>query len=191
MRNLSALIIFLMAATAFAEKTLIDEYDSWNLFSKFELKRSDIGPDSGWIGGVQAGGLLNDRLGLGLAGYALVEDLNSAPVGYEPLNSLDLFYGGAIVEYRILKEQVFHFSLGLFAGLGRMDLQRSVSHGKNETRFTVIEPHANVLIHITPTVDLGLGAGYRWAELRKEPAGYGESALDSAVWTLFLRFTEF
>lgn len=193
MRILASCLIAALLATSAraAEKVLIDEYDTWNLYTRLDLKHSDLGADSGWIGGVQVGGLLNEKLGVGVAAYSNLQDLDAAPTGYKNLQSFDLFYGGAMTEYRLLSDKVFHLSVGVFAGVGRLNLERAASKDDDEIRFNVIEPHANVVLHITSDIDLGLGIGYRWLNLRRDVSGYENDPFHSVVTTVFLRFTEF
>ncbi len=188
---LALLIAAPVPLTLAQEKTLINEDDTWNLYTRLDLKYSDLGADSGLIGGVQVGGLLNNRLGIGVAAYGLLEDLNTAPAGYKNIEAFDLIYGGAMTEYRLLTDRVFHLSIGLFAGIGRLKLDRPGSGGQDEIRFDVVEPQANVLLHITPTIDLGVGIGYRWLGLRRDLPGDDNDPFDSVVTTFFLRFTEF
>lgn len=185
------LAVCLVSSAEAAEKVLINEDDTWNLYTRLDLKYSDLGADSGWIGGVQVGGLLNEKLGVGFAGYGLLQDLDAAPPGYKALQSFDFFYGGAMAEYRLLSDQVFHLSFGVFAGVGRLNVERAASRDDNEIRFNVVEPQANVLLHITSTIDLGVGLGYRWLSLRREVSGYENDPFDGVVSTVFLRFTEF
>lgn len=193
MKRLLGMVLGLMcAAGALAqEKVLIDEEDRWNLFTRLDFKHSDLGPGSTWLGGVQVGGVLNERYGVGVAGYANIEDFNEAPAGYKLPQTLDLFYGGVVAEYRILMEQVFHLSLGAMVGIGRLDVERAATRAKDELRFSLVEPQISVALHLTKTIDLGAGLGYRFFDFRREDPAWKSGDFEGLVTTLYLRFTEF
>jgi hypothetical protein len=189
------LLVLLAAApvvTSLAqEKTLIDEDDTWNLYTRLDVNYSELGADSGYLGGVRVGGLLNERLGVGLAAYGLLQDLDAAPSGYKSLQSFDLFYGGAAADYHFISGRLFHLSVGALAGVGRLNVEAAGSRAKDEIRFNILEPQASAMLHLTPTIDIGLGVGYRWLSLARDVPGYDNDPFDGVVTTFFLRFTEF
>jgi hypothetical protein len=191
------LVLFVVLAAAcvlstFAqEKTLIDEDDTWNLYTRLDVNYSDLGADSGYLGGVRVGGLLNDRFGIGLAAFGLLQDLDAAPPGYKALQSFDFFYGGAVGDYHFISGRLFHMSVGALAGVGRLNVEAAASRAKDEIRFNIIEPQMSAFLHLTTTIDVGLGVGYRWVSLARDVGGYADDPFDGVVATFFLRFTEF
>ncbi|MCS6771026.1 MAG: hypothetical protein NZ740_03250 [Kiritimatiellae bacterium] len=173
------------------EKVLIDEDDRWNLFTRFDVKHSDLGPGATWLGGVQVGGLLNDRIGVGVAGYANIEDFSEAPPGYNLPQTFDLAYAALLADYSFRFDQVFHLSVGAAVGIGRLEAEKTGGRAADELRFSLIEPQINAALHLTPTIDVGAGVGYRWFDFRQERGGWRNGDFEGFVATLFLRFTQF
>ncbi|MCO5062522.1 MAG: hypothetical protein M9963_11120 [Kiritimatiellae bacterium] len=175
-----------------ADEALFGEDDTWSLFTRLDLKFSDFGGDSGFIGGAQIGGILNDKLAIGLAGYALLSEVDVAPNGYNNPEAFDLAYGGLALEYTLYSENLIHVSLGGVIAGGQIRLDRTLGGDDKKLNLFIIEPQFNLLLNITQRSELGIGIGYRHAEPSNENIeGLEKGDLSGLVGTLFVRFTEF
>lgn len=192
-RLLIALLGCSLALPAFAaDEALFGEGDTWNLFTRLDLKYSDLGGDSGVMGGVQVGGILNDKLSIGLGGYALLTEVDVAPNGYDNPEDFDIVYGGLTMEYTVFSHKLVHASLGTLIGGGQIRLDRTKGGEDEKIELFVIEPQFNLLLNISQTSELGIGIGYRHADpYDSDIEGVESGDLSGLVGTLFVRLTEF
>lgn len=175
-----------------ADQTLFGEDDTWNLFSRFEVKFSEMGNDDAFFGGLQVGGILNDQLAIGLAGYALLSETEVAPNGYNNPEDFDIVYGGLTLEYRFFANKLLHATIGGLVGAGQIRLDRSVGGGDEKIELLVLEPQVNLVLNITQRSELGLGVGYRHADpYGSDIEGLERGDMSGLVGSLFIRFTEF
>lgn len=175
-----------------ADETLFGDDYVWNLFTRLDLKHSDIGTDDGFIGGVQVGGILNERLAVGLGGYGLLDKIQTEPNGYDDPKQFDIIYGGLTLEYRLFAHKLLHASLGTLVGIGQMDLKRTADGQHTEIDLFVVEPQLSFILNLTPASELGLGLGYRHLDPDGESVnGLEKDDLSGFVATLFVRLTEF
>ncbi len=182
-----------LALPAFAaDKTLFGEDDTWNLYTRLDLKFSDFGGDSGFLGGVQVGGILNEKFSIGLGGYTLLNEVDVAPNGYNNPEAFDLSYGGLALDYTFYSDKLIHASFGGFIGGGQIRLDRTVGGKDKKLNLFVIEPQFNIVLNITQRSEFGIGIGYRHADPSNENIeGVEQGDLSGLVGTLFVRFTEF
>ncbi|HMP75983.1 MAG TPA: hypothetical protein PKE12_06785 [Kiritimatiellia bacterium] len=174
-----------------ADETLFGDDYVWNLFTRLDVKHSDIGIDDGFIGGVQVGGILNDRLAIGLGGYGLLDKIQTEPNGYDNPKQFDIMYGGLTLEYRLFAHKLLHASLGTLVGVGKMDLTRTADGKHKEIDLFVVEPQLSLIINITAASEFGIGLGYRHADPDEDVKGLEKDDLSGFVATLFVRLTEF
>ncbi len=188
-----ALLAACLALPARAQdETLFDEDDSWNLFTRFETKFSELGGDDAFFGGLQIGGILNDQLAVGLAGYALLSETEVAPNGYNNPEDFDIVYGGLSLEYRLYAGKLLHFTVGGIVGGGQIRLDRAGSGGDEKIELLILESQLNMVINITQRSEFGLGAGYRHADpYGSDIDGLEHGDLSGLVGSIFFRFTEF
>lgn len=194
MRSMLAILLgcSLAASAVAADNVLFDETDTWNLFTRLDIKYSDFGGDSGFIGGAQIGGILNDRFAIGLGGYALLNEVDVAPNGYNNPESFDLAYGGLALEYTIYADKLFHASIGALMGGGQIRLDRTSDGKDQKLELFVIEPQLNFMLNITQRSEFGVGIGYRHADPSNHNIdGLEQGDLSGMVGTVFLRLTEF
>lgn len=192
-RWLALLIGCSMALPVWAnDEALFGENDTWNLYTRLDLKYSDLGQDSGFIGGVQVGGILNEQLAVGLGGYALLNEVDVGPNDYNNPEAFDLAYGGLALEYRLLAHKLVHASLGALIGGGQIRLDRTVGGADQRIDLFIIEPQLNLILNITPRSEFGIGLGYRHADPYNSNAeGLEQGDLSGLTTTLFIRWTEF
>lgn len=190
-RLLPLLVLTLLAATASAympeEETLLDETDTWNMYSKFGTSFSDIGNDSGFWGNVEVGSILNNKLALGLRASSLLQGVNPGFDGYSNPDKFDIFYGGLATEYTWWAEKLWHASFGFFVGGGQLRLNRTGSGDDDDVGMLVLEPALNVMVNLSPRSEIGLGLGYRYTDIND--SSFDDEDLSGLVGSLFLRLT--
>lgn len=175
-----ALLIVTLPALA-QRDALIDHTDRWNLNTKFDLGYTELDGDGGYIGGLSVGGLLNDAFGVGLRGRVLLDETQTS-VG--AIDSMDFWYAGAYLEYVYHPENIYYWSIDLFAGAGELEGLLFSSD------MIVIEPGVQLWVNITETVMFGFGASYRIVD-DTDLSGLDSSDLSGAALNAFLRFTQF
>lgn len=188
---LAAFVTMLAVAPVMAEfQTVLDEEDVWKLYTKAELKLSDVAGDTAELGGIQVGGILNDQIVVGLGAYALINDVNSPDEAYLTLESMDLWYAGLIGEYIFTPAALIHFSAGALLGYGNVEPGLVSGGGRSETDFFVLEPTANAMVNLTDTIEVGVSLSYRWTD-GSDTGPYDDSELAGFGAGLFIRFAEF
>jgi hypothetical protein len=189
-KNVLLAVALLAAPTSFAQRdALIDYTDKWNLFSKFELGWSEIDSNGALMGGVVAGGYLNDKLGIGLAGRAVLDEVETESPFLQSIGYLDFWYGGLYTEYVFNSDELTYFSVDLLLGGGILDVERTGGGGKSMD-ILAVEPGVNFMVNITETFMFGLGASYRFIEnVNMEDLDNGD--LSGPAARVFLRFTQF
>ncbi len=124
--------------------------------------------------GARGAFIIDDRFGIGLAGYAMGWDGSQ---GDNPNLSKDREliggYGGLLLEYRILPQFPVHGLIDTTFGAGfvctsardsNTDDDDSRRHECDDGRgFGVIEPTANIEVNLTRFMRLSAGGGYRFA----------------------------
>lgn len=194
MRSLLALLLgcSLVLSASAMDDALFGENDTWNLYSRLDIKFSDFGGDSGFIGGVQVGGILNEKLAIGLGGYALLNEVDVAPNGYNNPEAFDIAYGGLVLEYTFYSDKLVHASLGGLIGGGQIRIDRTSDGKDNKLELFVIEPQVNLLLNLTQRSEFGIGVGYRHADPSNHNIeGLEQGDLSGLVGTVFVRFTQF
>ncbi|HMO52052.1 MAG TPA: hypothetical protein PKE26_12930 [Kiritimatiellia bacterium] len=187
--GLAALLV-LVAGTAFAQRdALIDHTDKWNLFSKFEVSITEIDESSSALAGLSVGGLLNDRLGLGLAGHALIDNASTRSSNLRSIGALDFWYGGAYLEYVFGSENLVYATVDALIGGGRLEVDDVFGNSYANNLF-VAEPGINLMVNITETFMFGLGVSYRFVE-GSDLADIRDQDLSGWTGNAFFRFTQF
>lgn len=187
---LIAALTLMTASSVFAQReVLISHTDKWNLFSRFDLTFSEIDDDTALLGGVKIGGLLNDKIGVGIAANTILDSVETQSPFLEDLENTDFWYGGFYTEYVFNPEQLAYASIDLTIGAGELNVQRAAGGEESSTIFA-LEPGVNVMINVTETFMLGAGLHYRLI------SGVDSSELDDGdmsgfAGTVFMRFTEF
>jgi hypothetical protein len=176
------------------DQTLLEEEDVWKLYSKFEVKVTEIGSDVAELGGVQVGTILNDQLGFGLGVYALLNDVESDNAGIADPNAFDIWWLGATVDYDFAPASLLHPSIYVFAGGGWMNLEGvgdAEADDEKHSDFLFLEPGLNLSVNLNETVELGLGVGYRITNGSDGADGFKDGDLSAMVGNIFVKFTEF
>ncbi len=184
MKRLMAILLLCTANhLALAQReSLIDHTDKWNLNTRFDASYTSLDGDGTILGGLSIGGLLNDTLGLGIRGRALIDDAEGESIG--TIDTMDLWYAGAYVEYVHEAETLVYWSIDFLAGIGEVDT------GFDSGDFYVFEPGIALWVNVTETLMLGLGGSYRMVQ-NLDLAGGEDDIFDEALGTISFRFTQF
>lgn len=186
---MTALVLASSTSVFAARDALIDHTDQWNLFSRFDATISEIDQDTGLMGGIKAGGLLNDRLALGLAANTVLDTVETESPFLQDIENTDFWYGGFYTEYVFNPENLAYVSLDLTVGGGQLNVKRTAG-GEESSTLVAIEPGINVMINVTETFMMGLGAHYRVIQ-NVDVQDLEDGDLSGFAGSIFLRFTEF
>jgi hypothetical protein len=182
-----------LALPAFAaDETVFSEDDVWNLFTRVDVSYSEVGEDDGAFGGLRIGGILNDKLAIGLGVHTLLSEVDVAPNGYHNPDDFDIVYGGLALEYRFFANKLVHASLGALIGGGQISLNSKGGIPDEDIEFFALEPQLSVILNITESTEFGAAAAYRFADVSdNDYDNLSSSDLSAPVVSIFLRFTQF
>lgn len=187
------LITMLVAGCALpvlAEKESVITYeDDWNMYSKFDLQLADLGEDLAPLGGIYAGGLLNNRFILGVGFNSLLGKVNTDSAFLKDLEFMDLWYAGLHTGYIFQPDALIHYSVECLIGGGQLETESVSGLSSSETLF-MVQPTLGARINITETFSIGLNAGYLYVDASDTEA-LKSSDLSGATVGIFLHFTEF
>ena len=138
------------------------------------------------MAGVQLGPSMHRTLYLGLAAYSLVDSVNFGEEGTAgELKAWEFWYAGGFADYTILPGKLIHGSVNLLLGGGQV----SPSGPFNSATVFVAEPGIALMVNLTPNVEFGLGAGYRFVSGSDIP-GLANSDLSGLTGSVFFRLNE-
>lgn len=189
--TLAALTLPALAERDEADKrTLFNEDDTWQMYSKLSLSFSEVGSDDGFWGNLEAGGLLNKQFAVGARITALGQEVDPGFNGYDNPNKYDIMFAGLALDYTAWANQLFHASLGFFIGGGQMRLNRTSDGDDLDVDLFVMEPSLNVMVNLTPHSEVGFGLAYRHADTYDSSLpNLSGGSLSGLVGGLFLRLT--
>ncbi|MGV3538792.1 MAG: hypothetical protein ACO1OQ_03220 [Rufibacter sp.] len=131
---------------------------------------------SGFMVGGRAAWVLNQKFGVGLAGYGLTSRNNIGETSQANNTFLQLGYGGVLLEYTPNPSKLLHFTFPLIIGMGgaaytNYALGNNTSSSgaysyevyQTDTFFT-IEPGIQAELNMARFMRIGLGLSYRFAE---------------------------
>lgn len=177
-----------MAAPAAAPtQALIQNNDDWSFWVKPELKLSQLGGKAAALPGFQLGPALGHTLYLGLAGNALVNNVNASD-RYQNLKAFDFWDAGASVDWTLFHSSLVHGSLGCFLGYGQLNVNPIAGDSERADLF-VAEPGINVMLNLTTSLELGVGGSYRIVS-GSNFQDLSNSDLSGLTGSVFLRWTE-
>lgn len=177
-----AFVSFFVTSAVAQRESLLDHTDRWNLNTRFDAGYADLDGDGSFLGGLSVGGLLNDRLGVGIRGRTLLGDSDGEIAG--TIDGRDFWYAGGYFEFVSKAESLVYWSLDLMVGAGEVETTF------RDSSFMVIEPGINLWVNISETLMLGVGASYLMVE-DLDMAGVKEDIYDGVVGNISLRFTQF
>ena len=155
---------------------------------------------SGWMMGGKAAWVLNQRFGLGLAGYGLVSKNNIGEIAQNNNALLQVGYAGVLLEYTPHPTRLLHLSFPVVAGVGGgaytnnalgNNSSGSFSYEIYDTdTFFVLEPGVQAELNLATFMRLGLGVSYRFAQGVNLPKSTDRSMSAPAV-SLIFKFGRF
>ena len=127
-----------------------------------ELGITAVNGEFGVLMGGRGGLIINNRWVIGGAGWRIVNNLKTDKMSPNPL-SLDMKYGGLLLEYLFPSRDVFLFSVNAVIGGGQVSLDENESNREiGLDRFFIFEPGANLVADISRHFRISLGVGYRF-----------------------------
>ena len=155
------LIIFSIVIVQFAQADSL--FSSGSISSVFGgplVKYTKINNKDALILGARGGWSFNSIFTIGGGAYGLVNDIpiNAAQ---PDTNFINLGYGGIVVEYVGMSDNVIHWQVGGLIGTGAVSTRNGNETGKNDIIF-VLEPGADAVLNITSTIRLSAGISYRF-----------------------------
>jgi hypothetical protein len=138
---------------------------------RFTQMKGDFVVLSGGYGGV----LFDHHFLIGAGGFGLVSHIKAGQAAidyYKPIDdlTLDVGYGGGIVEYIGMPNKVFHFNAGVLVGAGaasyrynnQWNLMNDASTNMKTDVFFVVEPSVNLELNLTTWMRACIGGSYRF-----------------------------
>lgn len=189
MRKLVALLAGLLALPAFAaDRAMLDDTDTWKLYTAPEVSFSDINGSTEALLGLGIGTILNNQWTFGLAAHINPNDLGGdADVGVEKWK---FWNAGGEVGYIFAPASLLHLNASLFVGGGQIKVEDSFFGGDDSDGFLIVEPRLSLCLNLHETWELGIGVGYRWVD-GVNFDGLDDDDLSNVTGTVFLRATEF
>jgi hypothetical protein len=190
MKSILILATIALTATALAAaptQALIQNNDDWSFWVKPELKLSQLGGQAAAMPGFQFGPALGHTLYLGLAGNALVNNVNANDL-YQNLKAFDFWDAGVSVDWTLFHTSLVHGSVGCFLGYGQLNVTPRQGSA-NRTDLFVADPGVNVTLNLTTSLELGIGGSYRIVS-GSNVQDLSNSDLSGLAGSVFLRWTE-
>ncbi len=184
---LAGLALAAASVSAAPTQALIQNSDDWSFWVKPEIKLTRLGGELAALPGFQLGPALGRMLYLGLAGNALVNSVNASD-RYHSLKAFDFWNAGVTLDWTLFSRSLVHGSAGCFLGYGQLRTD-PLQGDAARTDLFIADPGINVLLNLTPTLELGLGGSYRLVG-GSDLAGLANSDLNGLTGSLFLRWTE-
>lgn len=161
------LIIFCFQLFA-QEKTLIGgEEISNGGFGAPVIKYTQIYNEPAVLVGGRGGWIINHTFVLGGGGYGLANQINADYFINSNQAYIHFGYGGLELEYIILSDQIFHFSIYSLIGAGGINFSDEFEgdwdgHHHSSDSFFILEPAANIELNIISFFRINAGVSYRY-----------------------------
>lgn len=180
-------LVLTAASWALEDQTLVGDVESVNFYMAPTLKLGKFHDNTldtyradstqlYWIGG-ELGFVVNHQWGVGLAGYALTNDVGDLGIVTDDSKTNRFFYGGLLLKYLLSPHSILHFEAHTLLGLGtyqqeekvpygfgwhRSDGHRGYAYVRNNDTFTIVEPGLDFILNVHENIRLGAGVSYRY-----------------------------
>ncbi|QHL88997.1 hypothetical protein GU926_16790 [Nibribacter ruber] len=164
------------------------------------LQLSRFQGTSGFLAGGRGAWLLNHKVALGVAGYALTTQNNIGEIPETNNAFLQVGYGGALLEYIPKPNQLLHVTFPLIMGIGGAAYTDNFSDNQNTGNysyeiyhtdtFLVIEPGLQAELNLARFMRLGLAFSYRFTYGVQLPKSTDQD-LSAPALTLTAKFGRF
>jgi hypothetical protein len=161
-----------MASVLFAQEnvTIIGEKDEMQTLFGYDSKITGYGAidskftqaagrDAVMIGG-HGGVIFNGYFYFGLGAYGMVTDNQINGVTPEEMMDMRMGYTGMMMGFNVMPKKVVHFSIPLFVGVGKLELEHNDVFVENSA-FLLFEPGLQLEVNVMQFMKIGLGGGYR------------------------------
>ncbi len=158
------IILIILISTAILSKAQADSlFSSGSISGVFGgplVKYTKINNKDALILGARGGWAFNSMFTIGGGAYGLVNDIpiNAAQ---SDTNFINLGYGGIVVEFVGMSDNVMHWQVNGLIGTGSVNTRNGNNTGKNDIIF-VLEPGADAVLNITSSIRLAAGISYRF-----------------------------
>jgi hypothetical protein len=156
MLAVSSWLLFQAPADLHAQqaRTMVRGEASHGGFGAIVFKGSGVNDQFAGFFGARGAWLIDHVFALGVGGYMMGGGVDvQRPSGQR---SLDMWYGGAEIEFISGWSQVYHITFLTLVGGGSLGLE-----GESDGIWTV-EPELNLEVNVTPYFRLNFGGGYRF-----------------------------
>jgi hypothetical protein len=155
------------------------------------VKFTQMNDQFGVLVGGRGGWIINHRVSIGGGGYGLVNNVDARPSAPDSLISLG--YGGLEIEIIGNSDQLLHYTFSTLLGAGGISLKGRDDRGQDtgeHDAFFIAEPTANVIVNVTTSFRIGIGAGYRFVVGTNTP-GVADHKLSGVTGNLTFKFGKF
>ena len=184
---LAGIVLAAVSVSAAPTQALIQNNDDWSFWVKPELKLTQFGGQMAALPGFQLGPALGHTLYFGLAGNALVNNVNASDQ-YDNLKAFDFWDAGVTVDWTLFHTSLVHGSLGCFLGYGQLNVNPLQGSSARADLF-VADPGVNVMLNLTTSLELGVGGSYRIVS-GSNFQDLSNSDMGGLTGSVFLRWTE-
>lgn len=172
------LLLMLLSACIFAQRKTVIEGDVENGgFGGPVVKFSTINKNFGLFVGGYGGWLINHKFLLGGGGYGLVNNIKAGSGVRSHFNLtgepyLEFGYGGLILEYYFMPDEVLHYSVSVLVGAGGISYREkfmgnflgdfNYNNESNNDAVFVLEPGLSGELNVAKYLKIGFGVSYRY-----------------------------
>ncbi|MDP8226121.1 MAG: hypothetical protein P9L89_00560 [Candidatus Celaenobacter polaris] len=155
------MIIFALFVSNFAyTDSLFSNGSISGVFGGPIAKYTKINNKDALILGARGGWAFNSMFTIGGGAYGLVNDI-PIDAAQSDTNFINLGYGGIVVEFVGMSDNVMHWQVNGLIGTGAVSTRNGNNTGKNDIIF-VLEPGADAVLNITSSIRLAAGISYRF-----------------------------
>lgn len=152
-------LVFMFSIYAHAE-SLFSSGSLSGVFGGPIAKYTKINNEDALIVGARGGWVFNSMFSVGGGAYGLMNDIpiNAAQ---PDTNFINLGYGGIILEYIGMSDNIIHWQVNTLIGTGVVSTRNGNDTGKNDMIF-ILEPGIDGVLNISSTIRINAGISYRY-----------------------------
>lgn len=195
MKKYYLLALLLVATPALAQqKSLFDSDVPMGGYGGPSIKVTSVNDQLGLMVGGTGAWVLDNSLIIGGAGYGLTTETMTQGLGADT-TQIDMGYGGGIVGYQFMTNEIVHFGVQTLIGAGGVTYQRrdndeNGSTSDNADGFLVVEPGVNLELNVAKNIRVSLEGSYRFINGAELP-GTTNSSLGGPSAALTVKFGSF
>ncbi len=167
-------------------------------YAGLSINYSQLGGKDAFFMGARGAWLINHNIGIGLAGYGFISDLDPKGMINLPDTDMDLAggYGGLMIEPILMAKSAVHISLPVIIGAGGItftddwDWDDCNCHNYDSDAFFVLEPGIEIEFNIIRFFRISYGVYYRHTS-NIEMQGVDDDVLKGFSTGISLKFGKF